>query len=35
MRIAISNMVWDVSDDEAVATLSHQYGVNARPANQT
>ena len=29
MRIAISNIAWDVRDDEAVAALLHQYGVDA------
>ncbi len=29
MRIAISNIAWDVSDDELVAALLHKYGVNA------
>ncbi|MCC9000443.1 MAG: sugar phosphate isomerase/epimerase [Candidatus Contendobacter sp.] len=29
MRIAISNIAWDVSDDEAVAALLRQYGVDA------
>ena len=29
MRIAISNIAWDVSDDEAVAALLRQYRVDA------
>ena len=29
MRIAISNIAWDVRDDEAVADLLHQYNVDA------
>jgi D-psicose/D-tagatose/L-ribulose 3-epimerase len=29
MRIAISNIAWDVRDDEAVAALLHQYHVDA------
>lgn len=29
MRIAISNIAWDVGDDEAVAALLHQYNVDA------
>lgn len=29
MRIAISNIAWDVSDDEAVAALLRQYQVDA------
>ena len=29
MRIAISNIAWDVRDDEAVAALLHQYDVDA------
>lgn len=29
MRIAISNIAWDVSDDEAVATLLRQHQVDA------
>ncbi|MBD5802540.1 Xylose isomerase-like TIM barrel [Azoarcus sp. Aa7] len=29
MRLAISNIAWDVSDEENVATLLHKYGVDA------
>lgn len=29
MRIAISNIAWDVSDDEAVAALLRRYEVDA------
>ena len=29
MRIAISNIAWDVSDDEAIAALLHLYNVDA------
>jgi sugar phosphate isomerase/epimerase len=29
MRIAISNIAWDVAEDEAVAALLHRYGVDA------
>ena len=29
MRLAISNIAWDVSDDEDVATLLQRYGVDA------
>ena len=29
MRIAISNIAWDVSDDESVAQLLHKYGIDA------
>jgi D-psicose/D-tagatose/L-ribulose 3-epimerase len=29
MRIAISNIAWDVSEDEQVATLINKYGIDA------
>lgn len=29
MRIAISNIAWDVKEDEAVASLLHRYGIDA------
>ncbi|MGX6571129.1 sugar phosphate isomerase/epimerase family protein [Cupriavidus necator] len=29
MRIAISNIAWDVSEDESVAALLHKFGVDA------
>jgi len=29
MRIAISNIAWDVEEDEAVASLLHRYGIDA------
>ena len=29
MRIAISNIAWDVSEDEQVASLLHKYGIDA------
>ena len=29
MRIAISNIAWDVADDEAVAALLNKYGIDA------
>jgi sugar phosphate isomerase/epimerase len=29
MRIAISNIAWDVSEDEQVATLLHKYAIDA------
>ena len=29
MRVAISNIAWDVSEDEQVATLLNKYGVDA------
>ncbi len=29
MRLAISNIAWDVVEDEAIASLLHRYGVDA------
>jgi len=29
MRLAISNIAWDVAEDEAIASLLHRYGVDA------
>ena len=29
MRLAISNIAWDVAEDEAIALLLHRYGVDA------
>lgn len=29
MRLAISNIAWDVAEDEAIATLLHRFGVDA------
>jgi len=34
MRIALSNIACDMSDDETVAVLLRQYNVYARSRNQ-